>query len=53
MQDVCKVKETLLREYYENDMYVTFNKTLKYMEVKCKNDMKNYVKIKAPVPSYV
>ena len=31
MQDACKVKETLLREYCENDIYVTFNKTLKYM----------------------
>ena len=50
MRDVYKAKETLLSEGCENDMYVTCNIFLKYMEAKCKSEMKKYVKIKAPVP---
>ena len=49
MQDVCKAKETFLSEDRENDMYVTCNIFLKYMEAKCKSEIKKYVKTKAPV----
>ena len=49
MRDVWKAKETLLSKDCENDMYVTCNIFLKYMEVKCKNKMKKSLKIKAPV----
>ena len=51
MQDVCKTRETLLSEDCENNMYVTCNMFLKYMEAKCKSEMKKYVNIKAPVAS--
>ena len=50
MGDVCKTKETLLRKDCENGMCVTCNGFLKYMEAKCKIEIKKYVKIKAPVP---
>ena len=49
IRDVWKPKETLLSKDCENDMYVTCNIFLKYMEVKCKSEMKKYLKIKAPV----
>ena len=49
MRDICKAKEILLSEDCANDMYVTRNIFLKYMEAKCKCKMKKYVKIKAPV----
>ena len=49
MRDVCKAKETLLNKDCKNDMYVKGNIFLKYMEAKCKSEMKKYVKIKAPV----
>ena len=49
MRDVWKAKETLLSKDCENDMYVTCNIFLKYMEVKCKNKMKKSLKIKSPV----
>ena len=40
MQDVCKAKDTLLSKNCENKMYVTCNIFLKYMESKCKSEMK-------------
>ena len=40
MQDVCKAKETLLSEDCENDIYMTCNIFFKYMEAKCKSQMK-------------
>ena len=40
MPDVCKAKETLSSKDFENDMYVTSNIFLKYMEAKCKSEMK-------------
>ena len=40
MQDVCKAKETLLSEDCESDICMTCNIFLKYMEAKCKSQMK-------------
>ena len=48
-RDVCKAKETLLSKDCKNDMYVKCNIFLKYMEAKCKSEMKKYVIIKGPV----
>ena len=46
MLNVCKAKETLkiLSKECENEMYVTGNIFLKYMETKCASGMKKYVK---------
>ena len=40
--NVCKAKETLVSEDCENDMYVTYNIFIKYMEAKCKSERKKY-----------
>ena len=47
MLNVRKAKETLLRKECENEMYVTCNIFLKYMETKCVSKMKKYVNFKA------
>ena len=46
MLNVRKAKETLkiLSKECENEMYVTCNIFLKYMETKCVSEMKKYVK---------
>ena len=49
MLNVRKAKETLkiLSKECENEMYVTCNIFLKYMETKCVSEMKKYVNFKA------
>ena len=49
MLNVRKAKETLkiLSKECENEMYVTCNIFLKYMETKCVSKMKKYVNFKA------
>ena len=49
MLNVRKAKETLkiLSKECENEMYVTCNIFLKYMETKCVSEMKKYVSFKA------
>ena len=44
MRNVCKTKETLLSKDCENDIYVTYNIILKYIEAKCKGEMKKVSK---------
>ena len=45
MLNAPKAKETLLSKECENELYVTCNIFLKYVETKCVIEMKNYAKL--------
>ena len=45
MLNARKAKETLLSKECENELYVTCNIFLKYVETKCVIEMKNYAKL--------
>ena len=49
MLHICKAKDILLSKYCENELYVTCNIFLKYIEANCKSRVKRYVKIKQKI----
>ena len=55
MLNVLKAKETLkiLSKERENEMHVTCNIFLKYMETKCVSEMKKYVKFEVKEKSNI
>ena len=46
MLDICKATDILISKDCENEVYMTCNIFLKYIEANCKSKMKRYVKIK-------
>ena len=44
--NIRKAKEPLLRKECENEMYVTCNIFLKYIEIKCASEMRRYDKFR-------